>query len=341
MDERQQKILNRNLKFLLQKVDPTKLVLSTRQLYPEVLQREHLRAIEKKSGEPRIAYILERFKENQNGYGQLFDVLETSGHSEMVLRTLRPGLKVELLRGVHEMFSTLMEGQRRTSAEMSDLKDEVKKINLQLEKINRIEQALQEIQKDMADALSSEKEDHKDLEQGIKDLQEYIKEFKSEYTRFVEKYQKSHDITVEPGKYNLIETMMEKLASSGVKDYDSILQEIKKLQEEINRLKKLMETVFESIQLSPRQACLTEFYIRPIAQKSKSIWRALGEKVGVDLTNIEDAISQMDEGKAEEVIKRWLEKKNNRLTWTEVISVLSEIDETVAGAVKDLRPHNL
>ncbi|XP_070541197.1 uncharacterized protein [Ptychodera flava] len=99
MDERQHRILTRNLKFLSDRIRVGNVVEKTRELYPGVFTKEHLKEIERKSGEPRVAYVIGVFKAQSDGYGQLFDVLKETGHGDTVLNVLRPGLNLQT-RGV-------------------------------------------------------------------------------------------------------------------------------------------------------------------------------------------------------------------------------------------------
>ncbi|XP_077984234.1 uncharacterized protein LOC144438890 isoform X2 [Glandiceps talaboti] len=99
MEKKQLDILrnSKNVEILSAKIDAKDVIRQAIQKYPAYFTRRDLDAIRVKSTESRYRYIVDKFKDVSDGYVKLFTVLVETGHTDAVLKILRPGLTVKVM----------------------------------------------------------------------------------------------------------------------------------------------------------------------------------------------------------------------------------------------------
>ncbi|XP_070578621.1 uncharacterized protein [Ptychodera flava] len=213
MDERQQAILTRNLKYLSGKIRVGKVVEKTRERYPDVFTKRHLKEIEEKSGDPRVAYVVGVFKAQSDGYGQLFDVLKETGHGESVLNVLRPGLNLQTRVAIPSspgpdtdaivaaMNNLMLEQEQRLAAKIDDVKlgieeamqsmrSDLRDLGNKIKKLDDLEKSLRKLEK----GLTSETKSKEQLQKIVLQLVSQITELKNKITDIEKRDGKAIDL---------------------------------------------------------------------------------------------------------------------------------------------------
>ncbi|XP_070554397.1 structural maintenance of chromosomes protein 2-like [Ptychodera flava] len=261
MDLEQKRILSENFEYFSKNINVERLQRQTRELYPKIISDADIVSLNMRKHEARVAYLLDLFKKEKDGYKKLYEVLKRTNQDSTVLKLLEPGIAGQtpqapsasitpsprakkdgtevLLAAMQDMMTRqtkLMTEEMRNvtrdeiTKQLSDFKETIRHELDELKaKMDRL--ALLET------AIATGKTSQEELKNVVQKLTQEFAKFKGDYKNIVDKLNQleKRDKRREDETF---EKFLEKLKSLENLHGDEIWKEIKHLREEFEILKK-------------------------------------------------------------------------------------------------------